>query len=60
MSEAEFEKMLAVVQQVLAPRDVADFIAECSVAFAQPLNAANENEISWPFYAFPDGWIASC
>ena len=64
MSEVEFEQLLCVVSAAIAPRieeaalnELPDFPAQ---QFVKPPQAANDSEIAWPFFPFPDGWNGVC
>jgi hypothetical protein len=64
MSEAEFERLLSAVNAAIAPRveeaalnDLSEFD---DLQFGKPPQAANDNEVAWPFFPFPDGWNGAC
>jgi hypothetical protein len=64
MSEAEFERLLSAVSAAIAPhieeavlKDSSDFD---DLLFVEPLQAANDNEVAWPLFPFPDGWNGAC
>jgi hypothetical protein len=59
MSEAEFDRLLDVVQTAIAPMPEEDFVAHGST-FHQPPKAANDNQHAWPLVPFPEGWNAVC
>ena len=59
MSEAEFEQLLDAVNAAIAPVPAADFISRF-LMLDRPVEAANDNGLTWPLIPFPDGWHAVC
>ncbi|GAB1716296.1 MAG: hypothetical protein NTAFB05_13380 [Nitrobacter sp.] len=64
MSEAEFERLLSAVSAAIAPRIEEAALKVSSdqddLHFEGSPQAANDNEIAWPFFHFPDGWNGAC
>ena len=58
MSEAEFERLLDVVNAAIAPIPQQDFLAGMTASGVA--EAANDNGAEWPLIPFPDGWHAAC
>jgi hypothetical protein len=59
MSEVEFDRLLDAVRTAIAPIPQPGFALDL-LALNAPVVAANDNQLAWPFIAFPDGWCASC
>ncbi len=64
MSDAEFDRLLDVVRDAVAPIPGEDVLVayprSLKPIFCVPLKAANDNGGAWPLIPFPDGWHAAC
>jgi hypothetical protein len=60
MSEAEFERLLDAVREVVAPVPPEDFLSSRLSAPNQQPKPANDNGLAWPLLPFPEGWFAAC
>jgi hypothetical protein len=64
MSEVEFEQLLSAVSAAIAPR-IEEAVLNRLPDFddlhvGKPPQAANDNQIAWPLFLFPDGWNGAC
>jgi hypothetical protein len=64
MSEVEFDRLLSAVSAAIAPR-IEEAVLNAQpysdhVRFGRPPQAANDNEVAWPFLPFPEGWNGAC
>ncbi len=59
MSEIEFDRLVDAVRTAIAPAPLEDGSAHTSTAGQLP-KAANDNDQTWPFIPFPEGWNAAC
>jgi hypothetical protein len=51
ISEVELDRLLDAVRRAIGPNRPA--------ALRQPPNAANDDQLAWPFIPFPEGWHAA-
>jgi hypothetical protein len=60
MSEAEFERLLDAVRTAIEPIPGEDVMARLMPFNCVPPRPANDNDLAWPLFAFPEGWTAAC
>jgi hypothetical protein len=59
MSEAEFNRLLDAVSMAIAPAPEQEETLDSRASNEAP-DAANDNEVAWPLFPFPQGWYAAC